>query len=238
MSDAFVGLADTLGGDFDVVDLCHRLAGHCVHLGGADAAWVMLADGRGGLRLMGSSAEDAALLDLVRPYVGHGPCLDCYSSGAALHVDLAGSGAARWPGMTGAARAAGFRILHAVPLRLRERTIGAVGLFFSLAEDATDDNLHLVQAMADVAALTVLHWPTEPRPVSEILTQLQHALTIKSTVEQAKGLLAAAGDRTIEQAAAGLRAYARREGLPISTVATRLIRRTLAPQPVLDAEVS
>ncbi|MDJ0340919.1 ANTAR domain-containing protein [Streptomyces sp. H10-C2] len=71
--------------------------------------------------------------------------------------------------------------------------------------------------------------------MSEILTRLQHALTTKSTVEQAKGLLSAAGDRTIEQAPGSLREYARREGLPISQVAARLVPRTLAPDQVLHA---
>ncbi|MDJ0340920.1 GAF domain-containing protein [Streptomyces sp. H10-C2] len=52
-------------------------------------------------------------------------------------------------------QATGFLALHTVPLRLHERTVGSVGLFFCRAGDATDANLHLVQAMADVAVLTV-----------------------------------------------------------------------------------
>lgn len=47
LTEAFVGLADTLGEDFDVVDLFDRLAGHCVTLTGADAAGIMISDGRG-----------------------------------------------------------------------------------------------------------------------------------------------------------------------------------------------
>lgn len=47
LSDAFVGLADTLGEDFDMIDLFERLAAHCVALSSADAAGVMVSDGRG-----------------------------------------------------------------------------------------------------------------------------------------------------------------------------------------------
>ena len=72
VSAAFVGLADTLGENFDVVDLFERLAAHCVALSGADAAGVMMSDGRGRLRAVAASQERAAFLELFQRQIGKG----------------------------------------------------------------------------------------------------------------------------------------------------------------------
>ena len=47
----------------------------------ADAAGIMLADQRGGLRVMASSTEEAHLLELYELQNNEGPCLDCYRTG-------------------------------------------------------------------------------------------------------------------------------------------------------------
>jgi hypothetical protein len=56
LARAFVRLADTLASDFDIVDFLHGLAADSVEILEAEAAGVMLADPRGGLRLIASSA--------------------------------------------------------------------------------------------------------------------------------------------------------------------------------------
>src|SRR6058998_4370371 len=55
LARAFVRLADTLASDFDIVDFLHGLAADSVEILRAEAAGVMLADARGGLRLIASS---------------------------------------------------------------------------------------------------------------------------------------------------------------------------------------
>jgi hypothetical protein len=64
LARAFVRLADTLASDFDVVDFLQGLSADSVEILGAEAAGVMLADGRGGLRLIASSDERMRLLEL------------------------------------------------------------------------------------------------------------------------------------------------------------------------------
>jgi hypothetical protein len=62
LARAFVRLADTLASDFDIVDFLHGLSADSVEILGAEAAGVMLADPRGGLRLIASSDERMRLL--------------------------------------------------------------------------------------------------------------------------------------------------------------------------------
>ena len=50
LTAAFVGLADTLVDDYDVIDVLDRLVAHSVTLLAADAAGILLADPHGHLR--------------------------------------------------------------------------------------------------------------------------------------------------------------------------------------------
>src|SRR5438477_544487 len=54
---SLVEMADTLAGDYDVVDMLTGLADRCVHLLGVSAAGVMLASPAGSLGLVAPSSE-------------------------------------------------------------------------------------------------------------------------------------------------------------------------------------
>src|ERR1700761_3240226 len=75
LARAFVRLADTLASDFDVVDFLQGLSADAVEILEAEAAGVMLADPRGGLRLIASPDERMRLLDLFQLPGPQGPCL-------------------------------------------------------------------------------------------------------------------------------------------------------------------
>ena len=81
LAQTLVELADTLVADFDVVDFLHTLALRCTELLDAAEAGLMLADQRGGLRVVASSSERARLLELFEVQNEQGPCLDCFRSG-------------------------------------------------------------------------------------------------------------------------------------------------------------
>ena len=154
LNRAFVELADTLVNHFDVADLLHTLSSHCVELFDVDSAGLLLADGKGSLRVIASSTEQTRMLELLEVQGEEGPCLDCYHSGrAVIEEDLASAG--RWPTFTPAALAAGFRAVEAVPLRLRDSVIGALNLFHREPGRLDDSDLGPVR-----------RWPTWPRSAS------------------------------------------------------------------------
>ena len=70
---AFVGLADTLVDDYDIIDLLDRLVGYSVELLAADAAGILLADPQGELRVVASSNEQTEWIELHAAAGRRGP---------------------------------------------------------------------------------------------------------------------------------------------------------------------
>jgi GAF domain-containing protein len=227
LADAFVELADTLVDDYDVLDFLHGLAGHCVALLDVDAAGLMLADPSGLLRVAASSNEEVRLLELFELQNEDGPCLECFLSGRSVEAsDLLESERDRWPGFGRAATATGFRSVVALPLRLREETIGALNLFRVAPGALLSEDRSLAQAMADVATIGILQERGSQR--REVLArQLQDALSSRIVIEQAKGVIAERQAVHVDAAFVLLRAWARSHGEPLSEVARRVVANEL-----------
>ena len=127
---AFVGLADTLVDDYDVIDLLDRLVGYSVELLPADAAGILLADPHGALRVVASSNEQTEWIELMQLQADQGPCVDCFRTGAPVSITDLADATSRWPRLAAAlADQNSYRSVHALPLRLRGEAIGAMNLF-------------------------------------------------------------------------------------------------------------
>ncbi len=227
LAEAFVDLADTLVDDFDVLDFLHSLATHCIALLDVDEAGLMLADGSGRLVVAASSTEQVRLLELFEVQNDEGPCLDCYASGEPVLVeDLAADQPPTWPRFGAEATAAGFRSVVALPLRLRNETIGALNLFRADPGPLVERDRSLAQALADVATIGILQERGSSR--RELLArQLQEALSSRIVIEQAKGVLAERAGVHVDAAFQLLRGYARSHGLQLSEVARQVVARDL-----------
>src|SRR6266513_183618 len=128
MVRSFVEMADTLVDDYDLVDLLTGVADRCVSLLGVSAAGVMLASPAGSLGLVASSSEAMRLLELFELQAQEGPCLDAFRTGQRVEHENLDTGSGRWPSCSAAALKAGFRSASALPLPLREPTLGALNL--------------------------------------------------------------------------------------------------------------
>ncbi|MFE0101295.1 GAF and ANTAR domain-containing protein [Streptomyces sp. NPDC059009] len=235
LAEAFVGLADTLADDFDPVVLLDQLARHCVTLIGAAETGIMMATARGSLRTMAVSDDGAALFELFRLQADEGPCLDCYRTGEPVNATDLGESTDRWPQLAPLAVRAGYRAAHALPLRADHQVIGAVNLLLESPGGLPDAELRLAQALADVAALALIHYRPEPVRPTDILTRVQSTLSAKAAVETATGMLAQHGDLGLAQAHQALRTYCRTNGGRLVDAAQALIRGDLDPATVLAA---
>lgn len=224
---SLVEIADTLVDDFDVVEMLTRLADRCVGLLGVSAAGVMLASPRGELRLVASSSEAMRIVELFELQAQEGPCLDAYRTGERSEPeDLSDGG--RWPRFSEVARAAGFLWACALPLRLRDKTIGALNLFSDEPFPIDDEDAVVAKAFADLAAISVVQHraASETQLVNEQLTE---ALTSRVLIEQAKGVIYERAAVDMDEAFARLRSYARSNNLRLTDVAKAAIAGTLDP---------
>jgi GAF domain-containing protein len=222
LADAFVEVADTLVDDFDVVDFLDRLTEHAVAVSAAAAAGLMLSDHDNRLQLMAATDENARSVELFQLQNSDGPCLDAFRLGEpVVNADLAHAGA-RWPLFAPRAIEAGFRSVHAFPMRLRDQTIGALNLFGSEDHRFAPDEMRVVQALADIATIGLL----QQRSIADaanLTAQLQAALNSRIVIEQAKGAFAQRHGVTVDEAFRRLRQEARTSRRKLTDVCTDVL---------------
>jgi GAF domain-containing protein len=226
----FVDLADTMVADFDVIDFLHMLTSRSVELLAVSATGVVLADPRGQLRVAAASSEAASVVELFQIQNDQGPCLECFRTGRPVAAADLNSPDQRWPRFAEAAARAGFRSVHALPMRLRHEVIGALNLFGSGPGPLGPEDLRVGQALADVATIGLLQ-ERSVRRNETAAEQLQAALTSRVIIEQAKGKLAERLGIDMERAFGMLRDYARGSNQRLTDVARNFVDSAAADFP-------
>ncbi|MHB8450195.1 MAG: GAF domain-containing protein, partial [Mycobacteriales bacterium] len=143
LAETFMILADTLVDDYDVVELLDQLVAACLSVLGVTAAGLLLDDQRGNLAVVASSNEEIRLLEMFQLQNNEGPCLECVRTGTGVSSGDLEAERGRWPHFVPAALAGGFRSVAAVPLRLRDQTIGGLNLFHSGTDSIAADDRRL-----------------------------------------------------------------------------------------------
>jgi len=193
---------------------------------GADAAVVLIVDDAGSPHLWAGSDDAARALGDVEIAAGDGPALDCCRAGQPLVVPLHAP-AADWPGWARAATERGWVLAEAVPLRLADRTVGALVLLMGAGRVRPEgDQLRAGLLAAATAGAIIQHRAL--RDLQRRAEQLQLALTTRVVIEQAKGMLAERGGLDVTTAFDRLRRYARAHRLRLADVAEDVVTGTAA----------
>lgn len=226
LTQAFVELADTLVSDFDAAEFLHMLARHCVDLLEVSAAGVMLADERGRLHVVAASDERTRLLELLELQHQEGPCVDAFARRDVVWTSVA-AGRSQWPVFAEHASDAGYQSLGAVPMRLRDDSIGALNLFRVRDEPLDSTSVATAQALADVASIGLLQ-ARSIRQSQLIASQLQAALDSRVAIEQAKGMVAQHLNVEVDIAFGLIRDHARSRNAKLTDVVRALTDRRLS----------
>jgi GAF domain-containing protein len=232
VAQSFVALADTLVDDFDVVELLDRLVADCVSLVGVDAAAILLVGRDRHLEVVASSNEASYLMELFQLESRSGPAVEAVQTGESVSITDLDQLRHVWPGFARAIEAVGFSAVYALPMRLREQTIGALTLFSSTQPELSVFDRRLAQALADVATIGILQHQSASR-ASVLVEQLQLALNTRISVEQAKGVVAEFGGVDMGAAFEAIRDFARNNRLKLSSAAAALVSRELDPGRVI-----
>ncbi|WP_406410862.1 ANTAR domain-containing protein [Streptomyces sp. NBC_01614] len=224
VTEVFVEVADSLTGEFDVIELLHRLSVHSVELLNVSAAGVLLADAHDELQLIAASDEHTRILEVFALQHSQGPCVECYTTGRQrTNINLRSPQATEtWPLFTASARRIGFEVTHAIPLRLHHRVIGALNLFQTQTGSISPEDVILAQAMADIATITIVRQRTLEQSQLERV-QLQQALNSRVVLEQVKGVLAERWQCSVDEVFTALRSYARAQRLLLVELGGQII---------------
>jgi hypothetical protein len=214
-------LADTLGTDFDSATFLNDFVSGCVVVLGVDSVGLLL-EGRPALDAAAFSGEPARLLGHLEVAHGDGPGTECYRTGRAVRHSFLAPAVNRWPQLTDVGRAAGVAALHAIPMRRREQTIGALTLVSGDGADPSRHGLEYARLLADAATIGLLTHRVIQRH-ENTSAQLQTALTSRIAIEQAKGVLAGRLGITVDEAFELLRRHARSRNLKLHQAAAAVI---------------
>jgi GAF domain-containing protein len=227
LGEVFVSLADTLVADYDIVDLLHTLVTESVKVLDVDEAGLVLADENDSLQVMASTSERSNLIEALQLESHEGPCIQAYLSGEVVTIDDIGTLVGRWDRFKALSTLQGFKSVHAVPLRLRNRRLGALNLFRERTGPLNYDDATMAQALADVATIGIVQERIahEQRGVRD---QLQRALDERVVIEQAKGVIAQSHNIPVDVAFARLRDYARINNGRLLEVARSVVGRNLS----------
>jgi GAF domain-containing protein len=227
LTRTFVEAADTLVSDFDVVDFLTSLATRCTELFDATEAGIMLTDQSGGLQVVASSSHTMKRLELLELQHSEGPCIDCYRSGGPVTGEDLSAELHRWPRFATEALEHGMHSAWALPMRLRETTLGSLNLLRDRPGPLGEDDLSAAQALADVASIALIQ-QRAAEDARILNTQLQTALTSRVVIEQAKGVLAERAGLTVDVAFERLRRYARAHHRRLTDLAQSVATRDMA----------
>ncbi|MBV8942902.1 MAG: GAF and ANTAR domain-containing protein [Solirubrobacterales bacterium] len=216
--EAFVELASAMVEQFDPVEFLQGLAERCVELLDCAEVGVLLADTAGALRVMASSSERTEALEILQTQSEEGPCFESFHRAQQVFSEDLAADQGRWPTFAPAAVEKGFRSVYAVPMRVRMQALGAMNFFRAEPGRIAEGDLPLGQGLADIAAVALVQERAgkESRGAVE---QLQHALTSRVVIEQAKGMVAEQAGIDVDAAFVRLRLHAREHNRRLSEVA-------------------
>ncbi|MEU3465798.1 ANTAR domain-containing protein [Streptomyces sp. NPDC006733] len=223
----FVELADTLVEDFDVIDFLQQMTVRCQELLDVTSAAVFLAHPGPHLHSPAPCDPTPPLQRALEAACEEGPAVDAHHTAQLVTAHDAADAATRWPQFTPLLQQAGYTLATALPMRLRQDVIGSL-LLLHTGERLNADDLALAQALADAATIGLIQARTI-RQQHTVNEQLHTALQSRIVIEQAKGLLAARSNITLNQAFEALRRHARQHQILLSTVAHDVIDSGLTP---------
>lgn len=169
---------------------------------------------------------DVETLDAHQYALGQGPCLDALDHGQPYRLTLSDSGT-NWPRFVDAMTGSGMQAMLAMPLTVRDRTLGALNIYSRTAEPFSAEDFSVAELYAGQAGVALANLETHETAV-ELAAQLRRALDSRAVIEQAKGILMASRGLNADQAFDVLVSASQRENRKLRDIALNLVETIAA----------
>jgi GAF domain-containing protein len=207
----------------EVLDAMDRVIAACVELTSATEAGIVLGDQSGTLHVIASTSERSSDAEEAQLGTNEGSCLDCYRTGKTIDVPDVATHAAVWPEFVGTMRGRGLLGTFAEPIRLRDTTIGSLCIFAEHTDGHDDNDVVLIQLLADAASAALVRQRDGGR-LRSYQEQIDDAIQSRVLVEQAKGALAYRRGIQIDEAFQILRRAAHGAGRGMRAMAEDVVQ--------------
>jgi GAF domain-containing protein len=195
---------------------------------GCDGAGVTVVDALGHAATVAATGELVLRVDRRQYEAGQGPCLDALRTRTVVSVDVE-EAAERYPDFAGEARALGVRSFLAAPLVAGDAALGSLNLYSRATAgfDALDEALvALFVGQASVAVANARLYDSTRR----LTDQMSEAMTSRSVIEQAKGVLMGRHGVDAQQAFDLLRERSQRANVKLHLIAEAVVREASTAQ--------
>jgi GAF domain-containing protein len=186
-----------------------------------DGAGVLLVDENQVLRYVASTDTSAQLLEAAQEASGTGPCVEALVDNVTVAVvDLLDDG--RWRDLAAVLVPNGIRSVLGVPVRLAGTPIGSLNVYKGEAHVWDDSDRGAIAAFDRLVERLVAGAVATERK-DALISQLQHALQVRVSIERAVGVLIATEDVKAPAAFERLRRAARSSRRSVRDIADEVV---------------
>jgi GAF domain-containing protein len=218
--------AQAMAADYDLPDMLHQLTREVTEVLGITGAGITLADQDGRLACAAASSEAIGALEQVQEEQEAGPCYDAFNGLVVVSVSDIDT-RVEWAGFRAEALRLGVRSVVGVPLRLKADRLGALDLYNDEPRAWSDHELGVARVLADLAAGYVIH--EQLQDTRRLAEQLQTALDSRVIIEQAKGIIAADLQISIDDAFEVLRTTSQNSHTTLRAIANAVVTEGFRP---------
>jgi anti-anti-sigma factor len=167
-----------------------------------------------------SNGVFAQQLDGLQMQAGEGPCQSAWETGQlVLTADITDDD--RWPELTRLAAPTGLASVLALPVLADGSVVGVVNAYSTTADAFAGIDIELAE-LAAFAVGQVFQRIETTRALREMVTNLRHALSSRSVIDQAKGILMARHGYDADEAFTALSGLSQRENVKVRDLALLL----------------
>jgi transcriptional regulator with GAF, ATPase, and Fis domain len=198
-------------------DLLRHVAEFAVHaIPGADGAGLTLLESDRADTMV-ASAEFVHEVDAIQYGIGEGPCITAAAERRTVHSGSLG-GEKLWPRFGPRVSRLGVHSVLSLPLLVGADVLGAMNVY-AHAKDAFDERSVQLGELFSVPAAIAVQNAQALAEARRLAAQLQAALTSRSGIDQALGIVMSRSGCTAEEAFNKLRAMSQTENRKLSAVA-------------------
>ena len=208
-------------GERALLEFLESVAGLAVtSIPGADGVGVTLLEA-GRADTIVASTDFVRAVDAIQYAMGQGPCITAAAERRTVH-SASLEDAVDWPDFGPRTAALGVHSVLSLPLVAQDCVVGAMNVYGRVRDAFTEDAMRLGEAFAGPAAMSV-HNAQALFQARRLAGELRVAMTNRSVIDQALGVLMSRTGITEDEALARLRTRSQSEQVKVSVLAQRIV---------------